>query len=275
MREAKLDKLRVLFDRLAGHPQDAPLDQMAIEALGLLSVLSEDQKTTGLIAADLALVFESNAYERVDTFLKEEFKQIDSEFEPNLRGFSALLDHVLLENTVRLDTGDLLKRLPRSYQLLAKPFYEFIRRIESYYDLSMAFGLSCKKVLTILFIDLLVKLYCVKFSLNKSDSLCLVNHWLLSWLGCKSKILIIDFSIADQLAIISYVEDKNIYAHEYVLAYLSIASADGVLLEETHMARLDAVLQETGFLGLRPLLDAGFLGLAKAKLDNPAKIFRP
>ncbi len=277
MSDAKLENLKALFNNLINWQSQDQLDQLAIISLQIVALLEGNSKTARLIAAHLSLIiiFKDQPSDKPEKLLKVEFEKIDDQLESHLRGFSSLLEQVLLDSTIKLDPDFLLEQLPETYQVLGEPFYKFIRRLDSYYDLSTAFDVYHDRALIVLFIDLLSEIFMIIFNCCKSTSTQQVKDWLFAWLGVNSSYLLVDINISNQESVLAYVSSNIDYTREYLTAYLVVASSEEEPLDNRNLACLDGALQANGFFGLRPLLDAGFLTIAQDSVPkNIAKILR-
>lgn len=272
MKNEKLLEIEQLFCALDDwSPQLTNMDSFVIHNLDILSVITEDHDNVKNMAMDLSLLLKARPETRES--LKEQFSNIENSLEEDLRGFSSLLDMVLEENTIRLNTCELLESLPSNLQVLADQYSHLVRQIDALMDLEMAFDIGRPKALSLLFLLTIKEILSIKFGWSKSTSRSLLIDWLSNKNNLFAAIFRADIDFFELFSVLRHCQSERVGWEEILLAFLAKASTEQFILPAHSFVMLDGMLLRMGLEGLLPLLESGFVTIEGfSKSENTAKI---
>ncbi|OPZ23540.1 MAG: hypothetical protein BWZ03_00476 [bacterium ADurb.BinA186] len=139
--------------------------------------------------------------------------------EEDLRGFSSLLDIVLEENTIRLNTCELLDSLPPNLQVLASHYSNVVRQIDALMDLEMAFDIGRPKALSLLFLLNLKEIFSLKFGWPKSKARTILADWLSKKDSLLASIFNADVDFFELFSILRHCQSERAGWEEILLAF--------------------------------------------------------
>lgn len=269
-------KLHGLFAKLYEWPKpDAVgLAPFVVHCLDILSVITEDHNNVKSIATSLYLILKARP--TAEQKLRGEFLDIEKSLENDLRGFSSLLDLVLEENTIRLNTCEMLDKLPAKFRAEAEQFNRLVRQIDALMDLEMAFDIGRPEVLSLLFLLALEEIMSLNFQLQGTDSRLLLLEWLKRHIpeSVLGSILRADLDFDDSRSILSHCESEAPGLEAVIITFLCRASAGQMVIDADSYLLLDSAIAQVGLDGLMPLIESGFIrseGLTAG--ENVAKVF--
>jgi hypothetical protein len=276
VKQDKLAELQRLFSKLHDWPmpQASSLVPLVLHNLDILSVITEDHSNVKSIATNLSLILKSRP--NAEQKLRDQFLDIENSLENDLRGFSSLLDLVLEENTIRLDTCELLDQLPEKFQILAERFNRLVRQIDALVDLEMAFDIGHPQVLCLLFLLSFEEILGLQLSSSRREARRMMVEWLKGHIpqSILCPLLDSDIDFEDRHSVIKYCQAARPGFEDIAIVFLCRASAEQIVLPADSYAQLDAVIIQIGLDGLMPLVESGFITLEGCpKGDNVAKIF--
>ncbi len=250
------------------------LTPFVLLCLETLRVMSENDKQVKNIATHLSLIL--NARPSLEDNLRTQLQRVESSLEDGLRGFSSLLDLVLEEHSLKINTDDILESVLLKDRDLADKFCRLTRQIDVLVDLDMAFEMGRPKVLSLLFLLGLEEIISFIFATPPLKARLLIGAWLEKSFpqSILNPLLAPHLDYNDVYSMLDYCRPRNPSFEELILAFLSRASADNSMLPNDCYEPLDAILKDMGLLGLEPLVDSGFLNFPGSEtMKNVAKVF--
>jgi hypothetical protein len=255
------------------------LDQLAIISLEIASILLDSPPILKSIATQLSIIYDCKKIPPIHAELLDSLQVIESKLEANLRGFSFLLDAVLEEEIIQRDPVYLLKKVPGVDDLIVDCFNQLSLLIEAYLDLNEVFVLNDPKLATVIFLLSLSAIYEALIRPKKCLSQMVINDWLATHVKNKH----IQYLYDSSLKIISLPNIGGLVLNQerdLLIIFLCFKVARCQPIRMTEAKKLDKALESVGMLGLKPLLESGFLVLEKLYGNehliesNHAKILR-
>lgn len=276
MRKERLNKLIQLFSQFFERPfsnSQAEVHSWVELNLEVIWVLTED----GSLQNSLRDYLCCGAKETPDLTenLKHNFRALDMTLEEELRGFSRMLDFVLDDVELRVNSDELFGELPKKYDHVAFHFKIFLSQTEALRDLERAYDFTQPKALVLLFLNHMSQVMSAVGIASEN-----VNLMLSSWLSnhglraCWLRFLDADLDFTDAETVLTYCRGGHDGWQELCYAFLCHASANNIRLPSAQLDALDDVVAKMGLDGAAPLLESGFL-LAEgfSKQEKAATIY--
>lgn len=252
---------------------DYPCDQLAIICLKILGRVLDDGELLRSIGKYLSLIFEVDGTSAEEE-LVDSFSLIEDDLEESLRGFSSLLSFVLEENTISRNPAVVLGKVNDVDETIIDRFNELSQAIDAYLDLNDAFGMHAPRVFVVIFLRTLEKIYDGLLGPRCTLGRLAVTQWLHEHVK-DDKIFELYISFSES---IDFSKDFTKEANrDALILMLCIKVANGESLRSDETEIYEKALKASGLLGLKPLLEAGFLRLADQEpyeIKNDAKILR-
>lgn len=258
--------LKALFSQLngwKGRVKDArdleTCDSLALICLYILSNLLNSNKEPRIIARNLSLLLTDLPPEDVVEELSLSMAMADNALEKNLRGFSGLLKLVLSEHHVSRNPVALLSAIKGVDRGIIHSFEQLSLMLEAYFDLSEAFSISTDtpKTITIMFLKTLATIYDVVYWPEKVGATIIFK-----WLKERVK----NDEVANLYGSWHAFKDFKDCSLELLVLVICSKSAKSEAITAKELPMLDRSLILAGMLGIRPLVDSGFLSLEDASL---------
>src|SRR5580700_6467105 len=170
-----LDEISNFFEN--SHESEARLVELIQHCLKIVATLSEQSAQVYNIAKSLSMIAKFEQKRSLGKNLGYELAMIEQGLEAELRGFSSLLDLVLLENNIKVDIEQIEFFVPQRLQHLARIFSDLHRQLDAYSCLGLAFGEANIHALTLLFL-IALKRVLSHISSDEKWAFELIEHWL-------------------------------------------------------------------------------------------------
>lgn len=255
--KALFSQLNEWRDRSKKDPKSC--DSLAIISLQIVASLLNSNKEAQIIAKNLSLVLDDFQEEDVAEQLSLSMALADGALEENLRGFSSLLKLVLSEHRVSRNPEVKLLEIEGIDQGIIDSFDQLSLMLEAYFDLSEAFSIKTPKATTIMLLRTLATIYDV-FHWPEVVGASIVFGWL--------KDRVKNDEIAKLYLSWQTMKDFRECSLELLVLAICSKSARGEAVSAEEMPMLDRSLSLAGMLGLRPLVDSGFLSLEDAPIGE-------
>ncbi len=266
MTSNKNDNLKQYFDELNEWREEnkgaemAAIDELALLCLRIVTCLLNEQHLTNQISKQLLLLGDLPEPAAIEEDLLQRMKSIDEDLEENLRGFAGLMDFILEDTHVRQDPWMSLESLDNIDPTIVDDIGQLLNALIAHVDLDEAFSLSAKLSAAVLFVTGLSDVLADLMAINKRAAQEMVSLWLDERVKSKTmqalfrdSLLLADFAIAPI--------ERNVINKDQLVILLCLWSACARVLKLEEALFLDQALSDIGMLGVRPLIEAGFLAV--------------
>lgn len=229
-------------------------DNLAIICLRIISILLNSNKESRIIAKHLSLVPQSYREEDVSEDLSFRMAIADGQLETNLRGFSRLLKWVLTEHCLSRNPSVLLQQVKGVGRGIIKSFDTLSLMLKAYFDFSLSFSLRAEKAITMMFLHTMATIYDEAFRPNVGKGSSIILQWLKDRVKNDELLkLYREWQTMEDL--------EEFYPKELLVLAICYKSAKGEAIRADEINRFDRSLIRCRMLGLKSLVDSGFLSL--------------
>lgn len=267
MNNDKRDQLIELFESLLSvsfpsENNDASLIEMVQKSLQIVALIGEQSAHVYSIAKSLSVVQRVKQKSSLVDTLRHNLIQVEQGLEHELRGLSCLLDLVLEETSLRINTAELKESLPSRYVPLVTIFNDLHEQLEAYNGFYLAFGQKSSTALTLMFLGALQR--AIEIITGPAFN---AQEAMIGWLERFVKIsslrtifaLQLDYGNAEAIAKFCLSECK--YAQEILTVFLCVTSATSRVISYQSAELLNKALYNADLLGIEPFLESGFVVL--------------
>lgn len=244
--------------------KDPACDSLALICLRITSALLNDDKEPQRIAKQLSLVLDGYKKQDINQELFKSMSLVDQSVDKNLAGFCGLLDWVLSEHRVRRDPSTMLKKVVGVDRGIINSFKQLSLMLETYFNLKASFVIKAPKATTVMFLLTLAKIYDVIYGPKKGASI------IFRWLKERVK--------NDEIANLyhGWFLFKDFFvSKELLVLAICRKAARGEKVKAGEAALFDKALGKAFTLGLKPLVESGFLMLESAsKFSGTNKVLK-
>lgn len=238
------------------------LGEIIQHCFSVVALISEQDAQIYSIAKSLRVIPRTKQRLKGEDKLREDLIEVEQSLNENLRGFSCLLDTVLEDTALKINTTELVDALPTNYRPLALIFCDLHLQFEAYNGLYLAFGADSREAETLLFLRAVRQ---VMVLLRQSNDE-LVHHEIIDFLRCFVKnntlraLYELDLNYHQPREVALYCEASPDRARALLTVLLSIISAERIAIDSETSAILDRALRSADLLGLEPFVESGFIG---------------
>jgi len=262
----KCEQLITLFEGLLGKlvvtdKKALSLGELIQQCFNIIAVMSEQDKEVYSIAKSLRVIPRTQQKMNIEKNLRRDLMEIENNLNEDLRGFSCLLDMVLEENTLRVDTEGLVLALPEKYRPLALTFHDLYLHFEAYNGLYLAFGADSREALTLLFLQALKRVMAASIAIDQKEAQDAILSFLKNFVKNQAltQIFALNLAYRRPLEVAQYCASGPVHARAIMTVLICIISAERIVLDERIIDPLDIALQKAGLLGLEPFIESGFI----------------
>ena len=245
----------------------ASWDSLAHISLKIIETLLDERELCRWMANTLGIIVELESLNDPEDELAQLLSNADDSLEEGLRGFSKLLDNVLKDCFIRRDPTDMLQTIAYQRKSILELFNCMQVALRAYLEINEILGLNAPRAAAAIFVHFLKQIY---QELQKNLQLRAdeaMFYWLdgrirneplkalCSWISCE------DLDI-------SRINAGARFAKEQVVVFLCLRTAKDELVAPHEADMLDRVLFSLGMFGIRPFVEAGFLGVEHAVLNR-------
>lgn len=249
-------------------------DGFALHCLKMVSKLLDDNSLVRAVAKDLSLIIDWHEQPREEHDLLFAVADVEQDLEESLRGFSGLLDLIMEDTRIRRDPFVNISVIERFDPIIASSFSRLAQVWDILLDLEEAFSLEFPKAATTLFLLTLKDIKRDLLSLDEKASEQSIADWLDGRI--KNEALAKLFEQARALPQHAGREFEAVFTYpDLVVVLLCLWSVDGHVLDHKEADQLDRILRSMRMLGIKPLVEAGFLELAECARGDMRKNFSP
>lgn len=283
MNNDKRDQLIKLFESLFAisfitQEKDKALIELIQRSLEIVALIGEQSAQVLSIGKSLSVLPKINHKKSLEENLSFNIKQVEQDLEEDLRGFSSLLDLVLEEYTLTVNTEEIKNNFPAKYNSLAVIFSELQDQFEALNSFYLAFGPSSGEALTILFLHALERTLRVILPNEENNAQQILEAFLDNFVRNPSlkAIFTARLNYQNLKSVVLFCQQENNLAKEILIIFLCILSAEKTILEKESAKLLDEALYEADLFGIAPFIESGFVIIndEKAYEDNGASQLR-
>lgn len=257
---------RELFAQRDGEVISVPsTDHLAIISLKIATWLLDGHGLAKNIAKELLLIMDVQERPDAEEELLNAIQEIEDDIEANLRGFCGFMEWIFQEVEIRRDPLAALDRVPNLDPRLKTLFVRMARALDAYLELEEAFLLSAPKASAVIFLVAFGDIYSHLMGVQKNRSHQVVQDWVRERIKKDAMGRLYEDSI-DLIETSLPNEDSCLLTKDLIVVLLSFWAADWHKVRTDEIALVDKSLSAIGMLGIKPLLEAGFL-----KLDDSVR----
>lgn len=248
-------------------PDASSNDRLAIISLRIATWLLDEQGLGKTIAKELSLIAEVPERPDAEEELLGAIHAIEHDLDANLRGFSGFMEWILEEAQIRRDPTAALKSVPNLDPRLASSFDRMTRTLEAYLELEEAFALSAPRAAAVIFLVAFGDVYRQLIAMEAEQSHLIVGDWVTERI--KKDALRGLYQTSVQLIEQSWPkEDCSLLTKDLIVVLLCFRAADWHMVSSDEVSLVDRSLHSIGMIGIKPLLEAGFLHLEESARNN-------
>lgn len=243
--EQKQQKLIRLLEELSLWPtlikknRSFELAPFLHNCLSILSLLSENNYYVKYLAKNLKIIVRDYEYNSHDS-LRDSFAEIDQALPLEQQGFKNLLDFIILENSLRISTQDMMLRIPEKNYEIVCIFQKLIHNYDAYEELKHQFDISSDKILLIMFFVAVKRI----FNCYKIPEYLLLNS-IKNW----------DHKLYE-LEVNNNLEDRD-----NIIIFLCSCYVNYEFLDKKTAEQLRILLEQAGLPTLKDFINFGFVSV--------------
>lgn len=197
--------------------------------------------------------------------LRDEMIEIENNLDKHLRGFSVLLDSILLEHNIKIDLALLIDEIPPNFKPVAHIFYEFHLHLEAYDGLYLAFNADSCEAEALLFLRALKKIMITGFAITEHQADREIAFYLKNFAKNKALLELVKLEVdyANVPMVIEFCSKYHQYAQTILTAFLCIMSQGHLILDDDYKQKLNCALLKANFIELESFIESGFIAVPR------------
>lgn len=241
----------------------ASWDALAQISLKIIDILLDERALCRRLANTLGIILNQEQQRNTDDELVQLVSAAEENLEEGLRGFSKLLDDVLKDCLVRRNPKEVLQTVGCQRKKILELFNSMQMALEAYLDINEILGLNESRVAAAIFIYFLKQIY-EELQKNTQPR---ADEGLFNWLDGRIRnepLRALSWWISYGDLDISMINVEDKLAKERAIIFLCLRTIEQELVSAHEADVLDGVLFSLGMFGIRPFVEAGFLGVEQA-----------